>query len=46
MTLMVQAHHLECDFYDTYYKDGAYTGRHRRHLEKWHAKKKSQLRAA
>ena len=46
MTLMVQAHHLECDFYDTYYKDGSYTDRHRRHLEKWHAKKKSQLRAA
>jgi hypothetical protein len=46
MTVMVQAHHLDCDFYDTYYKEGAYTGRHRRHLEKWHGKKKAQLRAA
>jgi hypothetical protein len=46
MTVMVQAHHLECDFYDTYYKDGAYTDRHRRHMEKWHAKKKDGLKAA
>ena len=45
MTLMVQAHHLECDFYDQYYRDGAYTDRHRRHMEKWH-KKKAQLKAA
>ncbi len=45
-TMMVQAHHLECGFYDTYYKDGAYTDRHRRHMERWHGKKKAQLRAA
>jgi hypothetical protein len=46
MTVMVQAHHLECGFYDEHYKDGAYTERHRRHLEKWHSKKKAGLRAA
>lgn len=46
MTVMVQAHHLECDFYDEYYKEGAYTDRHRRHMEKWHSKKKASLRAA
>jgi hypothetical protein len=45
MTVMVQAHHLECGFYDEYYKDGAYTERHRRHLAKWHGKA-SKLRAA
>jgi hypothetical protein len=45
-TLMVQAHHLECGFYDAYYKDGAYTDRHRRHMERWHGRKKAQLRAA
>ena len=45
MTVMVQAHHLECEFYDEHYKDGAYTDRHRRHLEQWHGKKK-RLRAA
>ncbi len=46
MTVMVQAHHLECGFYDTYYKDGAYTDRHRRHMEKWHGKKKASLKVA
>jgi hypothetical protein len=46
MTLMVQAHHLECGFYDQYYRDGAYTDRHRRHLEKWHGKRKAGLKAA
>jgi len=46
MTVMVQAHHLECDFYDTYYRGGAYTERHRRHLEKWHGKKRAGLKAA
>jgi hypothetical protein len=46
MTVMVQAHHLDCGFYDAYYREGAYTDRHRRHLEKWHGKKKAQLRAA
>lgn len=45
-TLMVQAHHLELGFYDRYYREGAYTDRHRRHMEKWHGKRKSQLRAA
>jgi len=46
MTVMVQAHHLECGFYDQYYRDGAYTERHRRHLEKWHAGKRRSLKAA
>jgi len=46
LTVMVQAQHLECGFYDTHYKEGAYTDRHRRHLEKWHAKRARALRAA
>ena len=46
MTVMVQAHHLECGFYDKYYRDGAYTERHRRHMERWHGKKAAGLRAA
>jgi hypothetical protein len=46
MTVLVQAHHLECGFYDQYYRDGAYTERHRRHMEKWHGKKKAALKAA
>ncbi len=46
LILMVQAHHLEHGFYDMYYRDGAYTDRHRRHMEKWHGKKKAGLKAA
>lgn len=46
LTVMVQAHHLELGFYDEHYKDGAYTDRHRRHMEKWHGKKKSGRKAA
>lgn len=46
MTVMVQAHHLECGFYDKYYREGAYTERHRRHLEKWHGAKRAALKAA
>jgi len=46
MTLMVQAHHLDCGFYDEYYRDGAYGEQHRRHLEKWHAKGAKRKEAA
>ncbi len=46
MTIMIQAHHLECGFYDEYYREGAYGERHRRHLEKWHGKRRSGLKAA
>lgn len=32
----VQAHHLDTDFYDKYYKEGAYLHSHAEHMEKWH----------
>ncbi|WP_373496716.1 hypothetical protein [Aquiflexum sp.] len=32
----VQAHHLDTDFYDKYYKEGAYLQSHAEHMEKWH----------
>lgn len=36
-TLMAyQAHHLETEFYDRFYRTGAYTEAHRRHFEEWH----------
>jgi hypothetical protein len=35
----VQAHHLETDFYDAHYKDGAYLETHAHHLERWHGSK-------
>ena len=32
----VQAHHLDTDFYDTHYREGAYLESHARHLDVWH----------
>jgi len=32
----VQAHHLDTDFYDKYYKEGAYLQSHAGHMERWH----------
>jgi hypothetical protein len=33
----VQAHHLDLDFYDRFYKEGAYTETQRDHMSLWHA---------
>jgi hypothetical protein len=33
----VQAQHIDTDFYDTYYKPGAYLPTHSQHLQRWHA---------
>jgi hypothetical protein len=32
----VQAHHIDTDFYDTHYVQGAYLETHARHTERWH----------
>lgn len=32
----VQAHHLDLEFYDHFFKGGAYLGTHAEHMEKWH----------
>lgn len=32
----VQAHHIDTDFYDTHYKDGAYLETHAQHIARWH----------
>lgn len=32
----LQAHHLDLDFYDHYFKPGAYLETHARHMELWH----------
>lgn len=32
----VQAHHIDTDFYDKYYKEGAYLHTHAQHFENWH----------
>ena len=34
--LYLQAHHLDLDFYDHYFKPGAYLPTHREHMKKWH----------
>ena len=34
--LVVQAHHLDLEFYDRHYRPGAYTDLHRDHLRLWH----------
>jgi hypothetical protein len=34
--LVLQAHHLELEFYDRHYADGAYSDLHLRHMELWH----------
>jgi hypothetical protein len=32
----VQAHHLDLDFYDRFFKPGAYLDTHRQHMVRWH----------
>lgn len=32
----LQAHHLDLDFYDTFYKPGAYLRTHAHHMAQWH----------
>ena len=34
--LVFQAHHLDLDFYDKYYTEGAYTDVHKNHFKLWH----------
>ena len=34
--IYVQAQHLDLDFYDRYFKPGAYLTTHKEHMKKWH----------
>ncbi|SDE62813.1 hypothetical protein [Ruegeria marina] len=36
MTLFIQAHHLDLDFYDKHMKPGAYLDTHKNHFRDWH----------
>lgn len=36
LRFMVQAHHLDLDFYDEFYPPGAYTENHKNHFKLWH----------
>jgi hypothetical protein len=35
-TIYLQAHHLDLEFYDEFYKPGAYLHTHRDHMDRWH----------
>jgi len=35
----VQAHHLDLDFYDRFFRPGAYLRTHAQHMERWHTAK-------
>jgi hypothetical protein len=32
----VQAQHLDTDFYDAHFREGAYLDTHKQHLARWH----------
>jgi hypothetical protein len=32
----LQAHHLDLDFYDNYFKPGSYLKTHAQHMARWH----------
>ena len=34
--LVLQAHHLDLEFYDRHYEPGAYATAHRDHMARWH----------
>jgi len=36
LTLFIQSHHLDLDFYDEHMKPGAYGETHRQHFHRWH----------
>jgi len=36
LTLIIQAHHLDLDFYDRHMKPGAYLDTHKNHFRDWH----------
>jgi hypothetical protein len=36
LIMYLQAHHLDLDFYDEFYKPGAYLNTHAEHMKRWH----------
>jgi len=42
----IQAQHIDLDFYDKYYRPGAYTPAHRDHMKKWHKKEMARTAKA
>jgi hypothetical protein len=40
----VQAHHLDLDFYDRFFKPGAYLRTHAEHMQRWHGEQREDRR--
>lgn len=38
MITLLQAHHLDLDFYDRFYRPGGYLRTHAEHMERWHVR--------
>jgi hypothetical protein len=45
LIMSLQAHHLDLDFYDTFYKPGAYLRTHAMHMAHWHPDRATSCRA-
>ena len=39
----MQAHHIDTDYYDHFFRPGAYGATHRTHLADWHSAQPRQL---
>ena len=37
VTVYLQAHHLDLEFYDRFFEPGAYLRSHADHMQRWHA---------
>jgi len=40
LIMYLQAHHIDLDFYDEFYKPGAYLETHAKHMARWHSEEK------
>lgn len=45
ISLYLQAHHLDLEYYDTLFQPGAYLDTHRDHLRRWHGLEQPPLRS-
>jgi hypothetical protein len=41
-TIYLQVHHLDLEFYDEFYKPGAYLRTHAEHMARWHGSRGSR----
>jgi hypothetical protein len=41
LIMYLQAHHIDLDFYDRFYRPGAYLKTHSAHMERWHPEKET-----